>query len=233
MARSAIEDPVEKFRFRITVIAIDLSITGALDTVGGLSGGGTTAKNLSVLSRAGFSSASLPKATVKSIPYRENIDNQRFSQIPGLVTYTPVTLNRGVTDNRNLYDWYRLVNEELALLTVAGELSRDTQFTPTQEDNFRKDVVLEVLDRQGEPVKAWYLFNAWPSVYAPGDSLDASAENKLVEEMTLTYELFLELEGGVEGFAKEIIKGGLITAVGAALDKFGVGGLPGAGGGFI
>jgi phage tail-like protein len=229
MARSAEEDPIEKFRFRITVIAIDLSITGAVDTAGGLSGGGTTAKSLSVLSRAGFSIATLPKATVKSIPYRENIDNQRFIQVPGLVTYTPITLSRGVTSNRNLYDWYRLVNEELALLAVAGELSRDTQYSPTQEDNFRKDVILEVLDREGTPIKAWYMFNAWPSSYAPGDSLDASSETKLIEEITLTYEMFLELEGGAEGFAKEIIKGGLILAVGAALDKFGFAGLPGKG----
>jgi len=198
-----------------------------------LSGNNTLAKNLSVITRAGFSTASLPKATVKVIPYRENIDNQRFIQVPGLVTYTPVTLQRGVTENRNLYDWYRLVNEEMALLAVAGELSRDTQFSPTQEDNFRKDVILEVLDRTGEPVKAWYLFNAWPSVYAPGDSLDASSETKLVEEITLTYELFLELEGGADGFAKEIIKGGIIAAAGSVLDKYGKGGLPGSGGGFI
>ena len=228
MARSSTVDPLEKFRFRITVIALDLSVTGAVDTIAGLSSGGTFAKErLAVISRAGFNSASLPRADVNEMTYRENIDNQRYIKVPGLTSYSDVTLRRGVTENRDLYDWYRLVNEDLALLSVAGELNKDAQFTPTQSNNFRKDVIIEVLDRRGEPVKAWYLFNAWPKSYAPGDSLDASAEDKLVEEITLAYEFFLELEGGPDGFAKEIAKGLATVAAGTALDKFGQGGLGG------
>lgn len=221
MARSSKKDPVEKFRFRVTVISLDLSVNGVLDTIGGLSSSGTAARNnIAILSRSGFSQVTLPKANVSHMTYRENIDNQRFSKIPGLVKYDPITLRRGVTENRNMYDWYRLVNEELALLTVAGELNQDAKFTPTQSGNFRRDVILEVLDRAGEPIKGWYLFNAWPSSYQPGDSLDASADEKLVEEITLEYEFFLELEGGADGFAKEMVKGAAILAAGALLDRF-------------
>jgi phage tail-like protein len=220
MARSSKKDPLEKFRFRVTVISLDLSVTGVVETIGGLSSTGTAASNIAILSRSGFSQVTLPKANVNTMTYRENIDNQRFSKIPGLVKYDPITLSRGVTENRNFYDWYRLVNEELALLTVAGELAQDAKFTPTQSGNFRRDVIIEVLDRSGEPIKGWYLFNAYPAAYTPGTSLDASADEKLIEELTLEYEFFLELEGGANGFANEMLKGAAILAAGALLDRF-------------
>lgn len=221
MARSSKSDPVEKFRFRVTVISLDLSVNGVLDTISGLSSQGTAARNnIAILSRSGFSQVTLPKANVSTMTYRENIDNQRFIKVPGLVKYEPITLSRGVTENRNLYDWYRLVNEELALLTVAGELSKDTQFSPTQSGNFRRDVIIEVLDRSGESIKAWYLFNAYPASYTPGTDLNAASDEKLVEELGLEYEFFLELEGGADGFAKEMAKGAVILAAGALLDRF-------------
>lgn len=220
MARSASNDPLEKFRFRVTVVSLDLSVDSAITTIAGLSGGNTfLGDRLAILNRAGFSKiAPMPKASVKVMTYRENIDNLRSSKIPGLVTYNDVTLSRGVTENRNLYDWYRLVNEEIALLNVANEFAREQNFVPTQSDTFRKDVVIEVLDREGAPKKAWYLFNAWPTSYTPGDSLDASDENKLVEELALTYENFIELEGGPDGLANELSKGLAVVAAGAAFD---------------
>lgn len=223
MARSHSSDPIEKFRFRVTVVAIDLSVTGGLDTVAGLSGTGTFFKEkFAVVARAGFSQVGLPKANIGEITYRENIDNQRSIKVPGLVKFDPVTLSRGVTKSRDLYDWYRLVNDELALLSVANELGRDSVKTPIQNDNFRKDVVIEALDREGQPIKAWYLFNAWPTVYVPGNDLDANSEEKLVESITLTYEHFLELEGGLDGLAKELARGVGQVAVGSVLDKLGI-----------
>ncbi len=221
MARSSVDDPVEKFRFRVTVISLDLSVTAAIETIAGLSGGGTAFKDkLAIFSRAGFSSVQMPKANVGEMTYRENIDNLRSIKVAGLVKFDPITLTRGVTKNRDMYEWYRLVNEEIALLSVAGELARDTQFTPAQSDNYRKDVIIEVLDREGQPTKAWYLFNAWPSVYNPGNDLNAASEEKLIESLTLTYEYFIELEGGPDGFAKEIAKGLATLAVGAGLNAF-------------
>ena len=227
MARSSKSDPVEKFRFRVTVLSIDLSVTGAIDALSNI-GSGQHA-GLKLISRAGFSKVSTPKATINEINYRENIDNTRFIKVPGLAKYDPVTLSRGVTTNRNLYDWYRLVNEEIALLATAQELSKDAQFSIAQSDTFRKDVIIEVLDREGKPVKSWYLFNAWPISYSPGNDLDASSEEKLVEDLTLTYEFFLELEGGLEGFTKEMLKGAATIAASSLADKFGIGGAGGTG----
>ena len=223
MARSSSEDPIEKFRFRVTVISLDVSIVGGVDTLAGVLGNtNSTARKFAILSRAGFSQITMPKANVGEMTYRENLDNQSSIKVPGLVKYDPITLSRGVTSNRDLYDWYRLVNEEIALLNVANELTKEAKFAPVQSDNFRKDIIIEVLSREGKPVKAWYLFNAWPTVYQPGNDLSANSDEKLIENLTLTYEKFIELEGGIEGFAKEIAKGATILVAGAILNKFGI-----------
>lgn len=214
MARSAKEDPVEKFRFRVSVIAISPTLAGAVETLPGvintILGRNDSQKSLAaqtrVFMRLGFSNVTLPRTTISEIPYRENIDHNRFTKQPGLVRYEPVLLKRGVTKNRDMYDWLRLVNDEIALLATAQELGKDSKYPTVQSEAFRKDVIIEVLDREGNPIKGWYLFNAWPTSYKPGDDLDAEAEQKLVEELTLTYELFLELEGGLAGFTKELAK---------------------------
>lgn len=222
MARSSKEDPVEKFRFRVSVIAISPSLTGVVDTLAGLvqttSGDlDKAARQVRVLLRAGFSSVTLPKVNIGEMTYRENIDGNRFTKYAGLSRYEPVILKRGVTKNRDLYDWLRLVNEELALLVSSQELTKDYGKPTRQSEEYRKDVIIEVLDREGEIVKGWYLINAWPSSYKPGDDLDASADQKLIEELTLTYELFLELEGGLVGLAKEIAKNALHQLVNISL----------------
>lgn len=224
MARSSTKDPVEKFRFKVSVLSVDASLTGAVETIAAFSAPNNDLKKLAILSRAGFSEVQLPKVNITEISYRENIDNQRFSKIPGLVKYDPVTLRRGVTRSRDFYDWYRLVNEELALTSVAQELNQDAKYTPVQSENFRKDMIIEVMDRSGQTVKAWYLFNCWPISYKPGNDLSASSEEKLIEELTLTYEYFLETEvkqGENVGsaIARELAKGVVLTGVSAVLNK--------------
>jgi phage tail-like protein len=225
MARSSTQDPVEKFRFRVTVVAVSPNLTGAVESAAAVAasqfGGavGKFANQLKVLARAGFSEIILPRQTISEISYRENIDAYRFIKVPGLVRYEPVIMKRGVTASRDFYDWLRQVNDELALLVVAGELTKDVKKGPVQSENFRKDVIIEVLNREGESVKGWYLFNAWPTSYKPGDDLNASGEEKLVEEMVLTYEVFLELEGGLKGFAKEIAKGAVESVVDSYFKK--------------
>lgn len=224
MARSSVKDPVEKFRFKVSVVTVDASLTGAVETVAALSGPNNDLNKLAILSRAGFSDVQLPKVNITEISYRENIDNQRFSKMPGLVKYDPITLRRGVTRSKDFYDWYRLVNEELALTNVAQELNQDAKYTAVQSENFRKDMIIEVLDRAGQTVKAWYLFNCWPIAYKPGNDLSASSEEKLIEEMTFTYEYFLETEvkqgeNVAAAIARELAKGALLAGAGSLLNS--------------
>ncbi len=52
MARSAEKDPLDKFRFRVTVVSLDLSIDAAVTNLAALSSGGSFLKEkLAVQSR--------------------------------------------------------------------------------------------------------------------------------------------------------------------------------------
>jgi phage tail-like protein len=225
MARSAKYDPIEKFRFRVRVISLDISATAALDISAAFAASASdgsardASRFFSVLTRAGFSEIVLPRVSVNEMKYRENLDNARFIKVPGLATHDPVVLRRGVTDSRDLYNWYRVVNNDVLLLAAAKELTLDVGTPPLQSDNFRKEVIIEVLDREGNPVKQWMLFNAWPSGYKGGDDLSAESDTKLVEELTLSYEFFLELEGGIEGLLKELAKDAAENFSGYVLNK--------------
>jgi phage tail-like protein len=219
MARSASVDPIERFRFQVSVLSIDLSITAAVDALAVLN------KNLGILTRAGFSEITLPKVTINELTYRENIDNQRFSKGPGLAKYEPIVLRRGSTNNRDLFNWYRLVNDDSLLLSSAQELIGQS-IIPSQSENFRKEVVISALDREGNETKQWLLFNAWPSAYKGGNDFDAKAEEKLIEEMTLSYESFLELKGGIGGvitdLVEDVAQGTILTGLDAANAKFNI-----------
>lgn len=212
MARTSVVDPIEKFRFSVQVISVDLSITAGIDalaTAAAAAGQGdirTIGETLAVLSRAGFSEIELPRVEVSEIRHRENIDAQRYTKLPGLVTYNPVVLKRGSTDSRDLYNWYRLVNNDLLLNNVATELGIIKSRAPAQNGNFRKEVIITAHNRGGGEVKTWILFNAYPSSFTPGNSLDASSSEKLIEEISLNYEYFIESEGGLEGLGKELLR---------------------------
>lgn len=223
MARSSKVDPVEKFRFKVEVISVDLSVSSALENLANLippGGQGSflegVRKGLLTITRAGFSDIALPKATISEMSYRENIENQFATKIPGLVKFEPVTLRRGVTTTKDLYNWYRLVNDNTLLSAAAGELSRNTKVAPKQSEAFRKEVIISVLDRDGAVRKRWILVNAFPIAYKGGDDLSSSSGEKLIEELTLTYEYFIEQEGD---FLKEVAKEAAEAAFSVAVDQ--------------
>ena len=65
MARSSTSDPIEKFRFKVTVISISPTLAGGVESlaaIGGLGGEAEKfAKQTRVLLRAGFSEITLPR----------------------------------------------------------------------------------------------------------------------------------------------------------------------------
>jgi phage tail-like protein len=206
MARSGAEDPILKFRFKVTVIAIDVSVSSAVQTVSAAvaaaGNNGTLSKvaqKFTVLTRAGFSEVTLPKANINTMNYRENIDNLRFSKSPGLVKFEPIVLRRGATDNRDLFNWYRQVNDDALLTGAAQELGIGSTAPPSMSEHFRNEVIIEALDREGNSVKQWMLFNAWPNSYKGGNDLNSATDETLIEEIGLEYEYFLELKGGLSG----------------------------------
>jgi phage tail-like protein len=121
---------------------------------------------------ASFRSVSGLAAEAEVIEYREGADKLTSSRkLPGRVEYPNVTLRRGLTTNRDLWEWWKTVRD--------GTLQRRT-------------VVITLLNDAGEPVLRWRLREAWIAGIEFSE-LDASKNEIAIETIELAHE-GLELE---------------------------------------
>lgn len=206
MARSATIDPVDRFRFRVTVIEDLIASQGgnALQTIKQMIdassfGSGDTLSSiqekaaLEMQIGGGFSEVTLPKADTSIITYRENIHATRFIKKPGLTRYEPIVLKKGATSSLELYNWFCLVNNDAIGYSLTAELVGNAlQLAPAYPANFRKDLMITSLYRDGTPVKSWIVLDAFPVMYKPGD-FDASSNEKLISELAISFEAFVEI----------------------------------------
>jgi len=193
MAKSASNDPIEKFRFQVTIFTNNKNSGGfATSSLNSLI---STTNESKIYTRAGFSEIDTPKVTTKEILYRENTYGNQPIKVPGLATFDPVTLKRGSTASRDLYNWYKLVNDMTVATSKYQQTLAGLSAVPYQEPNFMREVLISSMDRSGKYIKHWLLFNAWPSSYQGADGFNAATSEILMESMTLTYELFIECKG--------------------------------------
>jgi len=205
MARSAIFDPIEKFRFKVSIFDLDISLISSQRNTKFA----TLQKDLSSFFspfapisynqfeseiKAGFTEVTIPRSRISELVYRENIDPIRSTKSTGLVTYEPIVFRRGVViGDRGLYNWYKKVNNDINTLSPINNLLGANNIVPIQQIDFRKDIVIEVLNRAGITIRAWLIFNAFPVEYKGGNDLVSNIEEKLIEEIIITYEAFVEL----------------------------------------
>jgi len=116
---------------------------------------------ISGITQAGFSDCSGFSATNDPIEYREGGQITSPRKLPGMTKYTNITLKWGLTDNRELYDWFRDV--------VKGKIVRKTG-----------SIIVRDLD--GSEKVRWNFFDAWPTKF---DHPDFSAKNNEIAIETL------------------------------------------------
>jgi phage tail-like protein len=94
--------------------------------------------------------------SVESKEFRAG-DMDSFKQKqPGLVSFEPITLEQGVTDDKTFEKW------ATAMANFVGNKGADSQKTP---NDFRKDIDIEVYNLNNEKVKAYRIYNCWVSKY--------------------------------------------------------------------
>src|SRR6266568_4018334 len=119
------------------------------------------------ITRAGFRECSGRENSQNAGEYREGTDkNVSVRKIPGLVTHSDITLTRGVTADRRLWDWREKV--------MKGNVDRH-------------DISLTLLDDFGNRKITWNLFDAWPRQWT-GPSFNATTDEIVVEQLVLAYE---------------------------------------------
>lgn len=125
--------------------------------------------------RAGFMSASELAAEVGVVELREGGRGIPHKK-PGLLTYPDITLTRGATDDRDLYDWF----DEVASFTTSDGATGDA---------YKRDIDLVQIDRDGSERRRWTIFGAFCRRYKAGD-WDATSEDAMMEEVVLAFDRF-------------------------------------------
>jgi phage tail-like protein len=118
------------------------------------------------VSQAGFLECTGLASEISVIEYREGSDVNAIRKLPGRVSFHDVTLKRGVTNSRELYDWH--------LAALQGQVDR-------------RNVAILLLDEAGNEVVRWRVLNAWPRKWE-GPDLNAKGNDVAVETLTLTCE---------------------------------------------
>jgi phage tail-like protein len=118
------------------------------------------------ITQAGFSDCSGFGASTDPIEYREGGENKTPRKLPGLTKFSNITLKWGLTDSRELYDWYRDV--------VNGKIQR-------------KNGSIVVLDLEGNEKVRWNFLNAWPTKW-DGPDFSAKGNDIAIDMLELVVE---------------------------------------------
>ncbi len=128
---------------------------------------------------AGASKVSALKRTTEVVKHREGGDPSSSRKSPGRTEYEPITIERGLTHDLAFVQWSNKVH--LLGAGLGGEMSLE---------DFRKDLILHVLNEAGQIALAYKIYRAWPSEYQGVADLDGNANAVAIEMLKLEYEGF-------------------------------------------
>jgi len=119
------------------------------------------------LTRMGFRGCTGLDSSTTATKYREGTDPTLAQrELPALLHHTAITLTRGITDDRALWDW----RNEIA----KGKATRH-------------DISIILRDDVGEEKVRWNIKNAFPTKWS-GPSFDATSDAVAIETLELTHE---------------------------------------------
>lgn len=91
-----------------------------------------------------------------------------MEQNPGRLTWTPVTLKRGVTSSLDIWNWRQEV--------VEGKI-----------EDARTNCSIIAYNAANDPIARWDFENAWPSKVV-GPEMDAAGTSFMMEDVTIVHE---------------------------------------------
>ncbi len=138
------EDPLVAFKFGLE---IEGKLTGYFSTVGGVG-----------------SESEVIEQKIVNPETGETI----MRKLPGRLTWTDITLKRGVTSNIDVWNWRQQV--------VEGKV-----------EDARTHCSVVAYNQANEEIARWNFENAWPSKVT-GPDMDAAGTDYMVEEMTIVHE---------------------------------------------
>jgi phage tail-like protein len=95
---------------------------------------------------------------------------------PGRVTFSDVTLERGATNDRDIWDWLKEVADAAA---NAGLV----------DPEYKRNLDIVQQERDGTTLRRWRVSNAWPVKFV-GGAWDNNTDETNIESVTLTFDTF-------------------------------------------
>lgn len=143
-------DPYKSFRFLV-------AITGKMN-----------------FAKCGFQKVTGLKMKTDVIEYREGGDDVTKIKTPGLVSFEPITCERGMSDDTDMFDW-----------ATKSYLPNDA--SSRNDADCRAQIGITLQDRDGVAKRRWDILSGWVSEYDTGD-FDATGSHIMVEKMTIQHE---------------------------------------------
>jgi phage tail-like protein len=124
---------------------------------------------------AGMSKISALKKSTEPVTHREGGDPSTGRVSPTTWKFEPITLERGLTHDPEFEKWANLI------YSTDGDKAISMK-------NFRKDLIIELLNEEGMVAKAYKVYRCWVSEYQAMPELDANAKVVAIEHMVIQNE---------------------------------------------
>lgn len=118
------------------------------------------------ITQAGFAECTGFGADNTPIEYREGGENTTVRKLPGVTKYPNITLKWGITDSRELYDWFRDI--------TLGKVERKNG-----------SIILNDLD--GTEKVRWNFREGWPTKW-DGPDFNAKGTDVAIETLEIAHE---------------------------------------------
>ena len=105
------------------------------------------------------------------------MNNGAFNSKDPSKAFFDVTLERGATQDRDLFDWF----SDVAITSSGIGLT---------DNDYKRNLDIVQQDRDGTTLRRWSLSNAWPTKFVAGEWDNESDEN-VIESVALVYDCFV------------------------------------------
>jgi phage tail-like protein len=126
---------------------------------------------------AGINKVSTLKRTTEVVKHRDGGDPSSSRKMPGRTEYDAVTLEQGVTHDPEFERWANKVWNYGSGVGAEASLK-----------DFRKDLIIELLNEAGQVALAYKVFRCWVSEYQPLPDLDANANAVAISKLKIENE---------------------------------------------
>jgi len=132
---------------------------------------------------AGVSKVSALKRITELVEHREGGDPSCSHKSPGRTKYEAITMERGVTHDRDFEAWANKVWN-----FGNAQAPDDQRQKEISLKDFRRNLTIDVFNEAGQKVISYKVYRAWVSEFTAQADLDANANAVLIQSIKIEHE---------------------------------------------